>query len=71
MKFTRVLGLAAFVGAVATIAVATYALLASRRVYEESWPRTLMKSAGISFLYVLSSFPPFMLIIAWAALSAS
>jgi hypothetical protein len=71
MKFTRVLGLAAFVGAVATIAVATYALLASRRVYEESWPRTLMKSAGISFLYVLSSFPAFMLIIAWATLSAS
>jgi hypothetical protein len=65
-KFTRVTVLAAAVAVAATLSVLVYALLSFRRVYRESWGRTLIKSAGIAFLYVLSSVPAFTLILAWA-----
>jgi hypothetical protein len=56
--------------AVAGTAVLVYALLSVMRVYQESWLRALLKSSGIAGLYVLSSIPAFMLIIAWATLSS-
>ena len=70
-KFTRVTALAALVGVVAAVALLAYALLAFRRVYQESWRRTLLKSAGVAVLYLLSAIPAFILILAWATLASS
>ena len=69
-KFTRVTVLAAAVAIIAAVVLVTYALLAFRRVYRESWGRTLAKSAGIAVLYLLSSIPAFVVILAWVTLSS-
>ena len=70
-KFTHVTALAATVGIVAGISVVAYTLLSLRRVYQESWARTLLKWSGISLLYSLSSIPAFILIVAWATWRSS
>ncbi len=69
-KFTRVTALAATVAGAATVSILVYSLLSFRRVYQETWGRTLLKSGGIALLYLLSSVPAFILIIAWASWSA-
>ena len=46
-----------------------YALVALRRVYAESWPRTLAKAAAIAVAYGLAAFVALMLTLAWVSVT--
>ncbi len=61
--FAGLCGLAAFVFIVA------YSLRAFRRVFGESWPWTLAKSAGIAILYSMAGAAGMFLTLLWAALT--
>jgi hypothetical protein len=44
---------------------AVYGVRAMRRIFGESWPRTLAKSAVVTFAYMLCLFPVSLLLLAW------
>jgi hypothetical protein len=50
----------------AMIAIATYGLLAFRRVYRESWPRVLSKALGIATLYAIAGICALLVTVIWA-----
>lgn len=64
---SRIIGGAADV--VLILFVATYGLIAFRRVYGETWPRVLLKSAGILILYAGAGITALLSTFAWAALT--
>jgi hypothetical protein len=53
----------------ATVIFAVYALRSLRAVFGGSWPRTLLKAAGIGFVYSLAAVPAFLIILIWASLT--
>ena len=67
-KYTGSLGVVATVQILAWIAIITYTLKSLRRVYGESWARTLVKSAGLAVLYLLIWIPVMLALVAWAVL---
>ena len=50
----------------AAIAIVAYALVAFRRVYGESWPRVVLKSAGIAALYGVAGICALLVTVIWA-----
>ena len=63
LTFTRICGLLTFGF------LLIYGLLAFRRVYGESWPWTLMKSAGIATLYLAAGLCGLVVTFVWMALT--
>jgi hypothetical protein len=68
-KYSHVSLLAMIVGLAATIAFAVYALRSMRAVFGGSWPKTIVKAAGIGFVYLLAALPAFFIILVWASLT--
>ena len=68
-NFPRHLGFAAFWGLVAFAFTLAYSLLAFRRVFGESWPWTLAKSAGVAALYAVAGACAMFLTLLSAALA--
>lgn len=68
-KFSRLRMLAAGVALAASIAFAVYTLRSLRAVFGGGWPQTLMKAAGIGFVYSLAAVPAFFIILLWASLT--
>lgn len=68
-KFTRVSAFAALVSLVASVTFAVYVLRSFRAVFGGSWPKTLLKAAGIGFVYSLAAVPAFLIIFVWASLT--
>jgi hypothetical protein len=66
---TRNLTVVRAVGTVALGALAVYALLAFRRVYQDSWPRIVVKSAGVLTLYLGALAITMVATYAWAVLT--
>jgi hypothetical protein len=66
-KFTYSQAFAGGVGALAALAFAIYALGALRAVFGGRWPMTMLKAAGIGFLYSIASLPAFAVILVWAS----
>jgi hypothetical protein len=50
----------------AMIAIVGYALVAFRRVYRESWPRILFKSAGVAAIYSIAGISALLVTVIWA-----
>jgi hypothetical protein len=67
-KFTGSEVVGGIAGAITTALFVVYAVRAFRAVFGGSWPMTLVKAAGIAFLYVLASIPAFIVIFVWASL---
>ena len=68
-NFPGRIGFAAFCGVVAFVFTVAYSLLAFRRVFGESWPWTLAKSAGVAILYAVAGACAMFLTLMWAALA--
>ena len=68
-KYTRVSILAGAVALIATISFAVYALRSLRAVFGGSWPKTIVKAAGIGVVYLLAALPAFFIILVWASLT--
>jgi len=58
----------AVAAAITFAALAFYTLSGLRAVYGGTWPATIVKAAGIAFVYVLSAVPAFFIILIWASL---
>lgn len=65
-KFARSGILSAVVGVIAGAVFAVYALMALRAVFGGRWLATILKAAGIGFIYMLVSIPAFFIILVWA-----
>jgi hypothetical protein len=68
-NFPRHVGFAAVCGVIAFVFIVAYSLVAFRRVFGESWPRTLAKCMGIAILYAVAGAGGMLLTLLWAALS--
>jgi hypothetical protein len=68
-KFTRMTMLAAGTALAAAAFFAIYALRSLRAVFGGSWPTTIIKAAGIGFVYSLAAVPAFLIILVWASLT--
>jgi hypothetical protein len=68
-KFTRSQAFAVTVGVLVMLTLAVYILRSFKTVFAESWPRTLMKAAGVGFVYSLAALPAFTIILVWASLT--
>jgi hypothetical protein len=67
-KLLRWQPLTAVVAALAGVTLVAYTLAGLRAVYGGGWPTTIVKGAGIAFVYVLASVPAFFIILIWASL---
>jgi hypothetical protein len=67
-KLLRWPPLTAVVAALAGVTLIAYTLAGLRAVYGGGWPATIVKGAGIAFVYVLASVPAFFIILIWASL---
>jgi hypothetical protein len=54
----------------AAVTIAAYSLMAFRRVYGESWPRVVAKSAGIAAIYCVAGIAALLVTVLWAAMAA-
>jgi hypothetical protein len=68
-KFSGVAAIAAVVAFAAAVVFTVYALRSLRAVFGGNWPLTLVKAAGIGFVYSLASVPAFLVILVWASLT--
>ena len=68
-NFSRNLTFASVCGLLAFGFVLIYGLLAFRRVYGESWPWTLTKSAGVATLYLAAGLCGLVVTFVWMALT--
>ena len=57
---------ASLIGAVALVYVVGYGLLAARRVFADSWLKTLAKAAAVSVAYMLCFFVMSLAMLAFA-----
>jgi hypothetical protein len=67
MKFSGNAHLADRVNGLMAVIVAIYALRAFRAMFGGRWPITLLKAAGIGFVYLVASVPAFTVGILWAS----
>jgi Protein of unknown function (DUF3667) len=67
-NFTGSLTAVRIAGVIVTVVVIVYALLAFRRVYDEKWPRLLIKCAGIALLYLIVGLAALIATFAWVSL---
>ena len=51
------------------LTLSVYILRSFKAVFADSWPRTLMKAAGVGFVYSLAALPAFTIILVWASLT--
>jgi hypothetical protein len=68
-KFIQVPVLAAALDVVVVVTFLVYALASARVVFGGGWPITMVKAAGIGFVYLLASLPAFFIILVWASLT--
>jgi hypothetical protein len=68
-NFSRSVGFASVCGLITFAFIVVYSLLAFRRVYRESWPRTLVKSAGVATLYLIAGLTALTGTFVWAAMA--
>ena len=68
-KFARSQVFAVAVGAIVMVTLVAYILRSLKTVFAETWPRTLIKAAGVGFVYSLAAVPAFMIILIWASLT--
>ncbi len=66
---TRSMAIVRTVGPVALGALASYALIAFRRVYRDSWPRIIVKSAGVMVLDLAALMVAMLATYVWAVLT--
>ena len=52
----------------AAVTIVAYSLIAFRVVYRESWPRVLLKSAGIAALYCVAGISALLVTVIWAVI---
>ena len=67
VKFTGREHLADRVSAIMAVVFAVYALKSFRAVFGGRWPVTMLKAAGIGFVYLVAAVPAFMVIMLWAS----
>ena len=68
-NFSRNVVFAGACGLITFAFIVVYSLLAFRRVYRESWPRTLAKSAGVEVIYLVAGLCALTVTLVWAALT--
>jgi hypothetical protein len=68
-NFSRNVVFAGACGLITFAFIVVYSLLAFRRVYRESWPRTLAKSAGVAVIYLVAGLCALTVTLVWAALT--
>jgi hypothetical protein len=68
-KFARVPALAIGLDVVVVVTFLVYALASARAVFGGGWPITIVKAAGIGFVYLISSVPAFFIVLLWASLT--
>lgn len=68
-NFTRSTIVVGLTGLALLMFLTTYGLIAFKRVYGESWPKVLVKSAGILVLYSFAGITALAVTFAWAALT--
>jgi hypothetical protein len=69
VKFARVPALATGLDIVVVVTFLVYALASARAVFGGGWPITIVKAAGIGFVYLIASVPAFFIILLWASLT--
>lgn len=67
MKFSGNDPLIDSVDSILAVVFAIYALKSFRSVFGGRWPITVVKAAGIGFLYLVAAVPAFIIIILWAS----
>lgn len=67
LKFSGTNHLVEWIGAVVAVAFVVYALKSVRTVFGGGWPSTLIKAAGIAFVYLVASIPAFIVMFLWAS----
>ena len=54
---------------IVVVTFVVYALASARAVFGGGWPITIVKAAGIGFVYLLASMPAFLIMLLWASLT--
>lgn len=68
-KFPRSQVIAAACAVIVMVTFAVYVLRSLKAVFGDTWPKTLVKAAGIAAVYSLAAVPAFMIILIWASLT--
>jgi len=68
-KFSGSQVFAAVVGLTLMVIFAVYVLRSFKAVFGDTWPRSLVKAAGVAFAYSIAAVPAFMIILIWASLT--
>jgi hypothetical protein len=68
-KFAQVPALSIGLDFIVIATFLVYALASARAVFGGGWPITVVKAAGIGFVYLLASLPAFFIILLWASLT--
>jgi hypothetical protein len=68
-KFVQVPALAIGLNVVVAMTFLVYALASARAVFGGGWPITIVKAAGIGFVYLVAAVPAFIIILLWASLT--
>jgi len=67
-KMTRSVPLGTAVALIVIVVFLIYTLLSMRAVFGGRWPLTVLKAAGIGFVYLLTAIPAFLILLIWASL---
>jgi hypothetical protein len=68
-KFTGSREIGGAIAVIVLLIFIVYVLRSFKAVFADSWPRTLAKTAGIGFAYLIAAVPAFAIILVWASLT--